>query len=282
MSAIKYELQTSADPTVTRIIPELAVEIGLNESIVLLQVAHWIKVGNNEQDGEYWTFQSVRDMHEKAFGYWSVDTVARTVNKLLKAKYLKARADLNQRKSDKTRWFALNVEKLSELKSISIIQVAEKKIAKAVRPDAVRKSDTTPQDRTAEPQNQTGKPQNQTTLPEITRDNTENQQQQPELPRIYSVYVENMRQQITPIIRDKLVDAVKEFGEPWVEDAIKEAVTHNAKTWAYVESVLDSWAKNGRDSPRPSLVKGAGITVSPPTVTASDALRDALEADYAS
>lgn len=81
----------------------------------------------------------------------------------------------------------------------------------------------------------------------------------PEPAPIYAFYVDNMRQQVTGIIKDKLVDWIKDVGEQWVRDAIVEAVTHNVPTWAYVEACLESWLKFGRDIPRPSLVKGAGL-----------------------
>jgi DnaD/phage-associated family protein len=80
----------------------------------------------------------------------------------------------------------------------------------------------------------------------------------PETPRIYAVFVENMRQQVTPIIADKLKDYVKELGEQWVEDAIVEAVTHNAKSWAYVETILNRWAKDGRNDTRTDDSKSNG------------------------
>lgn len=80
----------------------------------------------------------------------------------------------------------------------------------------------------------------------------------PETPRIYAVFVENMRQQVTPIVAEKLKDAVKEFGEQWVEDAIVEAVTHNAKSWAYIEKVLDRWAKEGRNTTNDHSSKSNG------------------------
>lgn len=85
----------------------------------------------------------------------------------------------------------------------------------------------------------------------------------PEPPSIYAFYVENMRQQVNGILKDKLVDWVKDVGEQWVRDAITEAVTHNVPTWAYAEACLENWAKFGRDTPRPSSVKGAGLKPAP-------------------
>lgn len=97
----------------------------------------------------------------------------------------------------------------------------------------------------------------------------------PEPAPIYAFYVENMRQQVNGIIKDKLVDWVKDVGEQWVRDAIVEAVTHNVPTWAYAEACLESWVKFGRDKPRPSSVRGAGLKpalVAPAPVVASTSL----------
>lgn len=101
---------------------QLALEIGLNESMVLLQIAFWIKCAPDEnyRDGQWWTYQSIRDLHEKSFAFLSLSTVARTLNKLVNLGYL-VEANYNKNSYDKTRWFALNEAKLAELTSIKII-----------------------------------------------------------------------------------------------------------------------------------------------------------------
>lgn len=78
----------------------------------------------------------------------------------------------------------------------------------------------------------------------------------PEPPQIYAFYVENIRQQITPLVRDGLVDAVKTYGEAWVQDAIKEAVFNNVPKWNYVAAILERWGKEGRALPRPTASNG--------------------------
>lgn len=120
----RIDIFAAAEPTVTRIIPELAVEIGLNESIVLLQIAFWIKTANNCLAGNWWTFQSVRGMQEKAFGYMGLATINRTI-KNLEDRRLITTGNFNKRKGDKTRWFALNPEGLSKLNSIKIVSIDE-------------------------------------------------------------------------------------------------------------------------------------------------------------
>lgn len=123
----KWQIYTAADPTVERIIPALAKEIGLNESIVLMQIAFWIKTSNNVVNGVYWTYQSMTEMQEKAFPYWSVDTIRRIVHKLQKDGYILV-GQHNKRKGDNTQWYALEPDKLSTLKSI-IVKEIEPEIA---------------------------------------------------------------------------------------------------------------------------------------------------------
>ena len=154
--ATKWLIYTASNPTVTRIIPDLAVEIGLNESIILLQISFWLMTSNNEQEGKYWTFQSLRDMREKAFPYWSHETIRRTIKNLKDAGYILI-GSFNKRKGDNTQWFALEPDKCSQLKSVLCHEAVEEK--------AVTKRDRLSQ-------NEQPLPQNVTTLPEITTETT--------------------------------------------------------------------------------------------------------------
>lgn len=142
------------EPNAPRINPALAKEIGLNESLILLQIEFWISISKNFYDGRYWTYQSVRDMKEKTFPFWSIATINRAVNKLIDEKYL-IEGNYNKKKYDKTRWFALNPTKINELKSISMGDET-----------GVFQNDTRSN------QNDTRSNQNETTIPEITTETT--------------------------------------------------------------------------------------------------------------
>lgn len=154
------------EPNAPRLNPALACEIGLNESIILLQIEFWISISNHFYDGRRWTYQSVRDIQEKAFPFWSIATINRVINKLLKKGYL-IEGNYNKKSYDKTRWFALNFEKLQELESISV---------KGVDNGAFHNDtgdDTPPfQNDTHSNQNETRSNQNETTIPETTTDTT--------------------------------------------------------------------------------------------------------------
>lgn len=69
----------------------------------------------------------------------------------------------------------------------------------------------------------------------------------PERPTIYRLYEENIGP-LTPMIADALKDAEKDYTAVWVADAIRIAVDNNARSWRYIQSVLERWRKEGRGS----------------------------------
>jgi hypothetical protein len=110
---------TLNEPNAPRLNPALACEIGLNESVILLQLEFWIAISNNERDGMYWTYQSVRDI-QSTFSFWSLDTINRAIKSLEKKGFIITTTKYNTLKYDKTRWFTLNFSELAKLESISI------------------------------------------------------------------------------------------------------------------------------------------------------------------
>lgn len=102
-----------------RINSALAKEIGLRESIVLLQLEFLIGISKNEKEGMLWTYQSARNFQENYFSFWGIATVQRALKELEEKGYI-IKENFNKRKSDRTLWYTLNYEKLSEIKSIRI------------------------------------------------------------------------------------------------------------------------------------------------------------------
>lgn len=66
-----------------------------------------------------------------------------------------------------------------------------------------------------------------------------------ERPNVFQCYEENIGM-LTPMIADELMDAEKAYPVGWVEDAIREAVASNARSWRYIAAVLERWQKEGR------------------------------------
>ncbi len=67
----------------------------------------------------------------------------------------------------------------------------------------------------------------------------------PERPNIYALFESNIGM-ITPMIRDALVDAEKEFPVGWIEEAIREAAVANKRSWRYIDAILKRWEREGR------------------------------------
>ena len=108
------------DPTAPRLVPALAKEIGLNESILFLQIEFWIAITDNVRDGRKWTYQSTSNI-QATFPFWSESTIKRAV-KSLKEKKLILTDNYNKLSFDKTTWFAINLEEAAKLNSISIVE----------------------------------------------------------------------------------------------------------------------------------------------------------------
>ena len=101
----------------------LAKEIGVNESLILLQIAYWIGKGGHRRRGLLWTYQSVTDL-QASFPFMSRSTVNRAV-KNLQDLNLVVVENHNKAKFDRTRWFAINgtaCSKLKAMKSVALVQ----------------------------------------------------------------------------------------------------------------------------------------------------------------
>lgn len=66
-----------------------------------------------------------------------------------------------------------------------------------------------------------------------------------ERPSIFSMYEQNIGL-VTPIIADRLVEAIERYPDVWIEEAIAEAVSYNRRSWRYIQRILENWASEGR------------------------------------
>ncbi|NCC35610.1 MAG: DnaD domain protein, partial [Chloroflexia bacterium] len=51
---------------------------------------------------------------------------------------------------------------------------------------------------------------------------------------------------VTPMLIDELREAEERYPREWIEEAMREAVRSNARSWRYIRKVLERWAANGR------------------------------------
>jgi len=65
-------------------------------------------------------------------------------------------------------------------------------------------------------------------------------------PNIFVLYESNIGA-LTPILREKLMEDEQTYPPEWIEDAIREAVELNKRSWRYVQRILERWAAEGRE-----------------------------------
>jgi DNA replication protein len=70
---------------------------------------------------------------------------------------------------------------------------------------------------------------------------------QPSAINIFALYEQNIGM-ITPMIAEELKEAAKLYPPQWIEEAFKEAVTLNKRSWKYIARILERWASEGKDS----------------------------------
>jgi DnaD/phage-associated family protein len=70
---------------------------------------------------------------------------------------------------------------------------------------------------------------------------------QPPAINIFALYEQNIGM-ITPMIAEELKEAEKIYPPQWIEEAFKEAVTLNKRSWKYIARILERWASEGKDS----------------------------------
>jgi len=62
---------------------------------------------------------------------------------------------------------------------------------------------------------------------------------------VFSLYEENIGM-LTPMIAEELKDALTQYPEEWIGDAIKEAVNANKRNWHYMAHILERWNTEGK------------------------------------
>jgi DnaD/phage-associated family protein len=65
-------------------------------------------------------------------------------------------------------------------------------------------------------------------------------------PNIFALYEQNIGP-LTPLLAEELMEAEDTYPESWIEDALREAVELNKRSWRYVERIMERWAAEGRD-----------------------------------
>lgn len=99
------------------VLPELAVKIGLNESIVLQQIHYWLIQHEKQQidyhDGKYWVYNSYPEWN-KQFPFWSERTI-KTIIIRLENLGLVISGNYNKLSFDRTKWYSIDYKRLETL-----------------------------------------------------------------------------------------------------------------------------------------------------------------------
>jgi DNA replication protein len=65
-------------------------------------------------------------------------------------------------------------------------------------------------------------------------------------PNIFVLYEHNIGP-LTPLLADQLREAEDTYPPAWIEDAFREAVELNKRSWRYVQRILERWAAEGKE-----------------------------------
>jgi len=67
---------------------------------------------------------------------------------------------------------------------------------------------------------------------------------------IFDLYEQNIGL-LQPLLAEELLEAERTYPESWIRDAFRIAVQSNARRWRYIASILERWARDGKDDGEP-------------------------------
>lgn len=106
-----------------KINPSFSEKLGLVESVIFCKIKDWVEVNKrqnrNFKEGKYWTYNSIREWKEKEFAYLKENEIRYAIKKLERAGYILSN-NFNAKKSDRTKWYTINDEKIKELEDVKI------------------------------------------------------------------------------------------------------------------------------------------------------------------
>lgn len=79
---------------------------------------------------------------------------------------------------------------------------------------------------------------------------------------VYELYEQNIGL-LTPMLAEELAEAIGVYPADWIEDAFREAVAQNKRSWRYIQRILAGWESRGRGTSgttwrRPEAPKSPG------------------------
>ena len=71
-----------------------------------------------------------------------------------------------------------------------------------------------------------------------------------ERPNVFAMYEDNIGI-MSPMIAEELREAEQVYPAAWIEDAFREAVTNNKRSWRYISRILERWSQEGKGDGEP-------------------------------
>ena len=69
---------------------------------------------------------------------------------------------------------------------------------------------------------------------------------QAQRPNIFVLYEQNIGP-LTQLLAEELMEAEDTYPASWIEDAFREAVELNKRSWRYIQRILERWAAEGKE-----------------------------------
>ncbi|MFJ8236080.1 hypothetical protein ACIQ34_10075 [Ureibacillus sp. NPDC094379] len=91
---------------------KLAMNIGLNEALMLQQLYDLVQTSESVKEGEKWVSKTLMEWHHQ-FPFWSKSTIDRILKKLEQLNLIEV-GNFNERKTDRTKWYRINEEELKK------------------------------------------------------------------------------------------------------------------------------------------------------------------------
>lgn len=93
-------------------LPSLAMEVGLNATILLQQLHFRSLIPTNVRNGHKWVYKTYEEWKNEEFPFWSVDTIKRAIRRLENSGYIISTASYNRLEMDEAKWYRINYTKL--------------------------------------------------------------------------------------------------------------------------------------------------------------------------
>lgn len=215
-----------------QVLPKLAVEVGLNEAIILQQIHYWLNTSKHHHDGKNWIYNSYPEW-QKQFPFWSERTIKRTFGSLEKQNLLHV-GNYNKAGFDRTKWYSVNYETLNKLVALPSGQ----------------------NDPTMRSNWHDGMGQND---PTNTRDYTETSSERDKdvVSHVFQYISNNLEIIQSPLKAQHLEETINDFKDNKL-DIVTVATDYckeNNKGINYLIKVLENWNKDGVDTKEKAIAK---------------------------